>query len=301
MDAAIEQSEGDARPTSAEHAPAARCDERLLRRSSGLLLPLVRRFVALWVRPVGAARRRRGAASWPAGRSVYALEKRSRRRRGGARVRLPRAGLADAAAPPLGARPVLPDSRAVPRAPRRAFRRSASIAACPRRCAHADARLRRRTSRFDADIVPVSLFWGRAPGRERSWFRLLVAEGWDIGGRFRKVLSLLVNGRNLLLLFGEAHAAAARARRRRAACRAVRAGCRASCACSSATSASRPSAPTSRTGARSWRRCSGRRRCARPCAARCRPRGISRRDALKVARGYALRDRGQLLALVRRR
>jgi len=56
---------------------------------------------------------------------------------------------------------------------------------------------------FDADLVPVSLFWGRAPGRERSWFRLLVAEGWDIGGRFRKVLSLLVNGRNLLLLFGD--------------------------------------------------------------------------------------------------
>jgi glycerol-3-phosphate O-acyltransferase len=57
---------------------------------------------------------------------------------------------------------------------------------------------------FDVDLVPVSLFWGRAPGRQRSWFRLLVAEGWDIGGRFRKVLSLLVNGRNLLVLLGEA-------------------------------------------------------------------------------------------------
>jgi glycerol-3-phosphate O-acyltransferase len=57
---------------------------------------------------------------------------------------------------------------------------------------------------IEVDIVPVSLFWGRAPGRQRSWFRLLVAEGWDIGGRTRKVLSLLVNGRNLILLFGEA-------------------------------------------------------------------------------------------------
>jgi glycerol-3-phosphate O-acyltransferase len=56
---------------------------------------------------------------------------------------------------------------------------------------------------FDADIVPVSLFWGRAPGRKDSWLRLLVAEDWDIGGRFRKFLSLLVNGRNLLVLFGE--------------------------------------------------------------------------------------------------
>jgi len=57
---------------------------------------------------------------------------------------------------------------------------------------------------FEADIVPVSLFWGRAPGRERSWFRLMVAEGWDIGGRFRKFLSLLINGSNLVVLYGEA-------------------------------------------------------------------------------------------------
>jgi len=59
-------------------------------------------------------------------------------------------------------------------------------------------------SLFDPEIVPVSFFWGRAPDRDRSWFRLLVAEDWDIGGRFRKLLSLLLNGRNLLVLFGEA-------------------------------------------------------------------------------------------------
>ena len=41
------------------------------------------------------------------------------------------------------------------------------------------------------------------PDRERTWFRLLIAEDWDIGGRFRKFLSLLINGRNLLVLFGE--------------------------------------------------------------------------------------------------
>jgi glycerol-3-phosphate O-acyltransferase len=56
---------------------------------------------------------------------------------------------------------------------------------------------------FAAEIVPVSLFWGRAPDRERSWFRLAIAEDWDIGGRFRKLLSLLLNGRNLLVLVGE--------------------------------------------------------------------------------------------------
>jgi len=57
---------------------------------------------------------------------------------------------------------------------------------------------------FEADIVPVSLFWGRAPERERAWFRMMIGEGWDFGGRFRKFLSLLINGRNLVVLFGEA-------------------------------------------------------------------------------------------------
>ena len=56
---------------------------------------------------------------------------------------------------------------------------------------------------FDVDVVPVSRFWGRSPDRERSWFRLLLAEDWDIGGRFRKLLSLVINGRNLLVLLGE--------------------------------------------------------------------------------------------------
>lgn len=56
---------------------------------------------------------------------------------------------------------------------------------------------------LEADVAPVSLFFGRAPGRERSWFRLMVAEDWDIGGRFRKLLSLLINGRNLLTLFAD--------------------------------------------------------------------------------------------------
>src|SRR4030095_3332219 len=56
---------------------------------------------------------------------------------------------------------------------------------------------------FDADLIPVGLFWGRAPGRERSWLRLLLAEDWDLGGRFRKALSLLINGRNLLNVIGD--------------------------------------------------------------------------------------------------
>ena len=165
-----------------------------------LLLPLVRRFVALWVRP--SVLPDDLAARFTPGRTVlYALEKRSlvdlavleyvcRERQ----LPMP---LADAdGRGSLGVGLVFLERRAG------LFRNRVD-----RRMPQGLRDLAARASSdpaFEADIVPVSLFWGRAPGREREWFRLLVAEGWDIGGRFRKVLSLLVNGRNLVLLFGDA-------------------------------------------------------------------------------------------------
>jgi glycerol-3-phosphate O-acyltransferase len=56
---------------------------------------------------------------------------------------------------------------------------------------------------FDLDLVPVAIFWGRAPHKEASLWRLLFAEDWVLIGRFRKILSVLVNGRNTLVHFGE--------------------------------------------------------------------------------------------------
>ena len=56
---------------------------------------------------------------------------------------------------------------------------------------------------FDIDLVPVAIFWGRAPHKEASLWRLLFAEDWVLVGRFRKVLNVLVNGRNTLVHFGE--------------------------------------------------------------------------------------------------
>jgi glycerol-3-phosphate O-acyltransferase len=56
---------------------------------------------------------------------------------------------------------------------------------------------------FDVDLVPVAIFWGRAPHKEASLWRLLFAEDWVLVGRFRKVLGVLVNGRNTLVHFGE--------------------------------------------------------------------------------------------------
>jgi glycerol-3-phosphate O-acyltransferase len=166
-----------------------------------LLLPLVRRFVALWVRPSilpddVAGRLRTGRPV------VYALEKRS---------------VVDAAVLEYVCREKsLPPPLEPLGSPGAAGTLPGRLVFLERRTGLFGARIDRRTPEtlrilaaaaadpaFDVDIVPVSLFWGRAPGRERSWFRLLVAEGWDIGGRFRKALSLVVNGRNLLLLFGD--------------------------------------------------------------------------------------------------
>jgi glycerol-3-phosphate O-acyltransferase len=56
---------------------------------------------------------------------------------------------------------------------------------------------------LDVDLVPVAIFWGRAPHKEASLWRLLFAEDWVLVGRFRKALSVLVNGRNTLVHFGE--------------------------------------------------------------------------------------------------
>jgi glycerol-3-phosphate O-acyltransferase len=56
---------------------------------------------------------------------------------------------------------------------------------------------------FDVDLVPVAIFWGRAPHKEASLWRLLFAEDWMLVGRFRKAMNVLVNGRNTLVHFGE--------------------------------------------------------------------------------------------------
>src|SRR5580704_10971891 len=56
---------------------------------------------------------------------------------------------------------------------------------------------------FDVDLVPVAIFWGRAPHKEASLWRLLFAENWVLVGRFRKALNVLVNGRNTLVHFGD--------------------------------------------------------------------------------------------------
>ena len=52
-------------------------------------------------------------------------------------------------------------------------------------------------------LVPVGIYWGRAPGRERGWFTLLFNEDWEVAGRLRKAFTTLLHGRHTLLQFSE--------------------------------------------------------------------------------------------------
>jgi glycerol-3-phosphate O-acyltransferase len=56
---------------------------------------------------------------------------------------------------------------------------------------------------LELDIVPVAVYWGRAPQREKSWLRMLLSEHWALAGPFRRLLSIVLNGRSTLIRFGE--------------------------------------------------------------------------------------------------
>ena len=52
-------------------------------------------------------------------------------------------------------------------------------------------------------IVPVSVFWGRSPDKEGSFFKLLFSEDWGLVGRLRKLFVIIFHGRNVLVQFSE--------------------------------------------------------------------------------------------------
>ncbi|MEJ2298636.1 MAG: glycerol-3-phosphate 1-O-acyltransferase PlsB [Woeseiaceae bacterium] len=56
----------------------------------------------------------------------------------------------------------------------------------------------------DLLLMPVALYWGRSPEKERSYVKLLFSENWDAIGRTRKFFTTLVHGRNTLLRFSHA-------------------------------------------------------------------------------------------------
>ena len=54
---------------------------------------------------------------------------------------------------------------------------------------------------LDVQLVPVSIFVGRAPDKQSGWFSVLFSENWTLVGRFRRLLSILLNGRDTLVRF----------------------------------------------------------------------------------------------------
>ncbi len=55
----------------------------------------------------------------------------------------------------------------------------------------------------ELQIVPVGIYWGRAPDKEDSFWSLFFSENWQIGGRTRKFFTTLFYGRDTLLQFSE--------------------------------------------------------------------------------------------------
>jgi glycerol-3-phosphate O-acyltransferase len=56
----------------------------------------------------------------------------------------------------------------------------------------------------DVQIVPVSLFWGRSPDKEKSLVKLLLSDTWSVAGRLQKFLIIIVHGRNTYVQFNPA-------------------------------------------------------------------------------------------------
>jgi len=55
----------------------------------------------------------------------------------------------------------------------------------------------------ELQFVPVSIYWGRAPKKEDSFWRLLFTENWQFASRTRKLFTTLIHGRHTLLSFSE--------------------------------------------------------------------------------------------------
>ncbi len=56
----------------------------------------------------------------------------------------------------------------------------------------------------DLLLIPVAIYWGRSPHKDRSLFKLLFSENWEIVGRTRKFATTLVHGRSTLLRYSDA-------------------------------------------------------------------------------------------------
>jgi glycerol-3-phosphate O-acyltransferase len=52
-------------------------------------------------------------------------------------------------------------------------------------------------------LIPVAIYWGRSPDKERSLVKVLLSENWEVAGRTRKFFTTLLLGRDTLLRLSE--------------------------------------------------------------------------------------------------
>ena len=56
----------------------------------------------------------------------------------------------------------------------------------------------------NAALVPVAVFWGRAPSRERSIYRTFLTENWAVTSRFKRLVNLFLSRKEILVYLGTA-------------------------------------------------------------------------------------------------
>ena len=60
-----------------------------------------------------------------------------------------------------------------------------------------------KNNELDVQIVPVSIFWGRSPDKERSIWKMLFSDSWGEPGFFRKIFMVLFHGRQTYVQFND--------------------------------------------------------------------------------------------------
>ncbi len=61
-----------------------------------------------------------------------------------------------------------------------------------------------KQEREDLLLIPVAIYWGRSPRKERSVLKILFAENWGVVGRTRKFFATIFLGRDTLMRFSHA-------------------------------------------------------------------------------------------------
>jgi len=56
---------------------------------------------------------------------------------------------------------------------------------------------------INIQIVPVNVFWGRSPNKEKSFLKIWLGDSWSIPGKLRRLISILLNGRNTFVHLSE--------------------------------------------------------------------------------------------------